>query len=142
MPFLILKLCSNIFTSSLILIIAGRKWPSLEGHNFSFGDTISPNSYDYTSVLFDLLKTLGAIDNNTTNVSIDSESFRGGTTIIPFLYEIEPLTSGYTSFDSAPGILSLTLRFKEQTTTPLSVFCFQLVNTNIYFRKNGTIVGA
>lgn len=106
----------------------------------SFGTVKAPNGYDYTNVLYDLYKNIGVLNNNVTSVDITSEAFRAGTTILSFQYDLNTLQSGYTSFDTAPGILSLSLKFAGPTQSDLSVFCFQLINSNVYYHSNGVVV--
>ena len=112
----------------------------MEGYKLKFGTMVKPHSDDVTSVLYDLYKTLGVLNSNTTNVDISADSFRYGTTIIPFLFDLNNLQTHFTSYESEPGILSLSLRFEKATEEPLTIFCFQLVNAASHFHSNGVIV--
>lgn len=105
-----------------------------------FGTRAAPLSYDYTRVLYDLYKNLGVLNSNLTTVDVNSDHFRHGTTILSFLYDLNEVEENCISFDTSPGILSLSLRFGQATDEPLSLYCFQLVNANTFMHSDGVIV--
>ena len=124
----------------VVIVFSGTKFPSVEGYKLNFGTAQKPHATSITTVLHDLYKTLGVLNSNTTSVDISREEFLYGTTIIPFLFDLNDLKTHFSSYDSEPGILSLSLKFNKATEQPLSVFCFQLVNAAAHYHSDGVIV--
>lgn len=120
----------------------GVRYPSMEGFTTNFGNVVKKNAYEYTDTLYELYKACGVLNSNATNIDITSAEWRNGTTIIPFQFDTNSIVSNVTSYDTAPGILSLALRFAKPTEEALSVFCFQLVNANVFIHPSGLIVSS
>lgn len=108
----------------------------------NFGNVVKKNAYEYTDLLHHLYKTCGVLNSNSTDIDITSAEYRNGCCILPFQLDTNSIKSNVTSYDTAPGILSLSLRFAKPTEDALSVFCFQLVNANVHLHQSGLIVSS
>ena len=125
---------------SCVSTFEGRKFPSSDGHNMSFGTAAKPLSYDYTSIYHELLKSLGSLDNNITSVGLTEAKYRAGSTVIPFLYDMNILNTEYDTYSTGDGILSVSFKFRVATTVPMSVLFFPLVTTNMALHTDGVCV--
>ena len=123
-----------------MLLFTGVKHPNVEGYNMEFGTRTNPHKDNFTDVLYDLYKNIGVLNSNLTSVELSADHFKAGTTILSFNYDLNDVQESFTSYDTSPGILSLALRFAESTTEPLSLYCFQLNNTNAFYHQDGVVV--
>ena len=120
---------------------SGVKYPNGTGHNVSFGSQEDPNSYDVTNALHELYSNLGTLNNNTS-VAITQADFIDGFTIFSYKFDLNTIQEDVISYDVGPGILSLSVKFAPVTEEPLSIFSFALVNGELFYYPDGTIVSS
>lgn len=119
-----------------------QKYPA-NGYEMNFGGTgTQANKYNLTEVYYELLKNLGSLGGNIVETGLTATKFRCGSTIICFPYCLNSLNSEYTSYSTADGLLSISLKFRAPTQVPLSILFFPLVSTSMFLHTDGTVISS